>query len=871
MTDSQFESLHTASGISDLTGTGAATGTGTGTGTWAKSTHSAIWITRGLKGGERNALMDAHSLASHAVSLTVMLAANLLASANLIDVYGSPAAWAATAVPAAVLGALIAFAGVRTMLRLWWQLVFLLAAQFIIGPVIALPETTIAHVIPSPDTLAEGVSATFGSFKYLISIDPAVGTGGGDLMALWTIVLWSGFLSGVFAIARKPLSSVLSTVAVGASFAVCAALGTHTGVQPVAVGIALFLLLVVWLSWRLGMLELNRFISAGVIIVLAAALAFGSSLVVAQHREVLRDRYEPPLSPYNYSSPLSGLRAYVKDHKKDTLLSVKDLPAGTPVRLAVMDRFDGAVWNLSDSSQAAGSSDYRRVGRTIGDEARARTSGDRFTATFTVHKGLADVWLPTAGVATSVGLSGEDAQSFYYNTDTNSGMLTTRTRAGMTYTEHGIAPRTPSTGQIDDSRAAVVEQPQAEDVPDSVGKLATSFAGGSTDGGAAARRLADRLRENGWFSHGLKGDYPSLPGHGSYRVDKLLAGKSMVGDSEQYASAMALMARDLGLPSRVVLGFIPKDKDGEISEDRTKTAKDGTTTIDFTGNDIEAWVEVKLDGYGWVAFHPTPKETKVPNKNQNLTPPNPQKLVRQPPVPLQDPLRDENQTKGQSKLDGSEADDSSSSLLLVRVLATIGKVALYGSPVWALAIIVGAILAIKAAALSRARRNGSPAMRIAQGWRQICVLAEQSGATVSGTRRDQSRMMARQLALPQSTLEALGKQADYAAFSGTTIDEASAAAYWNTVDQVRRAIMCGLPRNRAIRTRLSLRGVFSDPVSARPSSATSSSSAKSSSAAMSAGNVVSASANRILLWLNAVKERLRSRTSSRTIDRSTKG
>ena len=46
----------------------------------------------------------------------------------------------------------------------------------------------------------------------------------------------------------------------------------------------------------------------------------------------------------------------------------------------------------------------------------------------------------------------------------------------------------------------------------------------------------------------------------------------------------------------------------------------------FTGNDVTAWVEIKLDGYGWVAFYPTPKETKVPDENQNLTPPNPQSL-----------------------------------------------------------------------------------------------------------------------------------------------------------------------------------------------------------------------------------------------------
>ena len=66
------------------------------------------------------------------------------------------------------------------------------------------------------------------------------------------------------------------------------------------------------------------------------------------------------------------------------------LPAGTPVRLAVMDWFDGSVWNLSDSSKASDCANYQRVGTTISTDER----GMAFTATFTVHRGLADVWLP---------------------------------------------------------------------------------------------------------------------------------------------------------------------------------------------------------------------------------------------------------------------------------------------------------------------------------------------------------------------------------------------------------------------------------------------------------------------------------------------
>ena len=80
------------------------------------------------------------------------------------------------------------------------------------------------------------------------------------------------------------------------------------------------------------------------------------------------------------------MRSYIKDHKKDVLLTVHNLPAGTPVKLAVMDRFDGTVWNLSDSSEATDSSNYHRVGTTI----KADEQGKSFTATFTVDQGLTE-------------------------------------------------------------------------------------------------------------------------------------------------------------------------------------------------------------------------------------------------------------------------------------------------------------------------------------------------------------------------------------------------------------------------------------------------------------------------------------------------
>ena len=731
----------------------------------------------------------------------------LVGAGNLIDVYGSAAAWATAAIPATLIGSLVALAGLVPALRLWWQIVFMAFAQLVVGPVLVLNDTTIAHVIPTARTLNQGWVHTLGSFKYLLAVAPPTGTGDGSLLAVWTICLWAALLTGICAVAGDGRLTMLAIIPVAANLALCALLGSSNGFQRIAAGAVTAIILVVWISARWNLLELGRWLSTTVIVLLAASLAVGGCLAVGQHRTILRDHYEPPLSPYEYASPLSGMRSYIKNHKDDVLLTVTDLPAGSTVRLAVMDRFDGNVWNLSDTAMASDSSSYRRVGTSIRNSAK----GKRFTATFTIDKGLSDYWLPLAGAASSVTFAtASDADSFYYNTDTMSSIYPARTRDGMSYTETGVIPAIPTDKEITKASAARISQPKAEDVPDSVDKLATAIAGGQATGGEAAQALADKLKETGWFSHGLSGDYPSNAGHGNYRIDQLLAGSAMVGDSEQYASAMALMARSLGLPSRVVLGFVPKNDEGDISENRTEK-HGGTTVTKFTGNDVTAWVEIKLDGYGWVAFYPTPKETKVPDENQNLTPPNPKTLVRQPPVPLTDPLRDDNQTTSKSSIGGSMADDTPNNESWQRAMRIIRAVAIYGSPLWILLIIIGLLLAVKAIALTRARKHGSVSQRVAAGWQAVTALARQSGLDIRGTRSEQAHAIAEQMGLQSDTLETLGREADYATFSGQTVEPGQVERYWRDVMHERAVMLKSMPVLRRWRARLSLAGVVHAP------------------------------------------------------------
>jgi transglutaminase-like putative cysteine protease len=65
------------------------------------------------------------------------------------------------------------------------------------------------------------------------------------------------------------------------------------------------------------------------------------------------------------------------------------------------------------------------------------------------------------------------------------------------------------------------------------------------------------------------------------------------GFCQYYATTMAVLLRDMGVPTRIVEGFLP----GTIDRDS------GTETILLSS--AHAWVEVYFPGYGWVMFDPT--------------------------------------------------------------------------------------------------------------------------------------------------------------------------------------------------------------------------------------------------------------------------
>ncbi len=93
------------------------------------------------------------------------------------------------------------------------------------------------------------------------------------------------------------------------------------------------------------------------------------------------------------------------------------------------------------------------------------------------------------------------------------------------------------------------------------------------------------------------------PGHGATDLsDWLLDDQSNnyhVGYCENFATAMAVMARTLDIPSRVVLGFTPGTAvPGEINR------------VTVRDRNAHAWVELWMPTQGWVRFDPTPRSQR---------------------------------------------------------------------------------------------------------------------------------------------------------------------------------------------------------------------------------------------------------------------
>jgi transglutaminase-like putative cysteine protease len=134
------------------------------------------------------------------------------------------------------------------------------------------------------------------------------------------------------------------------------------------------------------------------------------------------------------------------------------------------------------------------------------------------------------------------------------------------------------------------------DLPPRVADLAHAWVGNASDPRFEARLIEARLRKD--YRYDV--DSPS-GGAKNPLYDFLFVSKR--GHCEFYSTAMAVMLRTLGVPTRNVTGFIGGTYNRFA---RSYAVRQG---------DAHSWVEVYLDDSGWTRFDPTPPANAAPQSD----------------------------------------------------------------------------------------------------------------------------------------------------------------------------------------------------------------------------------------------------------------
>lgn len=109
-------------------------------------------------------------------------------------------------------------------------------------------------------------------------------------------------------------------------------------------------------------------------------------------------------------------------------------------------------------------------------------------------------------------------------------------------------------------------------------------------------------------------DAPLAQGYdagGMASLEEFLAVRT--GYAGHFAPAMAVMARELGIPARVAVGYLPAaapDGSADADEPFGDAAEAGAFTV--LPRDAHAWPELWFEGAGWVRFEPTPGTGDLP-------------------------------------------------------------------------------------------------------------------------------------------------------------------------------------------------------------------------------------------------------------------
>ncbi len=717
-----------------------------------------------------------------------------------------------------LLGAVVAVVVTHLTRAAGWPIVsavvICLVVFFLLGGPLCLRSLGNTSVLPGASTLARVADQAVFGWKDLLTTLPPVDGDGPLLVLPWL----AGMLAGLVGLGlahlpvRRPwLAAVLPVLGMTGVLSGAILLGVRHPQSLLLQGSVFAALALAWLAIRAGRASATvrggstsyvRGAGSVAMLALAAGIALPASAVLADDdaaRAVARNWVEPPFDIGRYASPLAGFRTYVDLKGRNvpgnvydkTLLDVAGVDAGTRVRFATMDRYDGSVWGASDDALPGPADDsFQRVSATIDNP----VDGTEVDVTVTLGEAWTGVWLPTVGALQSMSFETGDprakAEVFRYNLATSTGVVPSGMVPGDRYSFTAVEP--------DD---ALTDETVASVDPTAL-PLGAAFIQGPTEKwtqGAGPDPMdrvlaaAEHLRSEGRYSDGVgRTERIYVGGHSVWRLsDEFVNAPQIVGNDEQYAATMALIANDIGVPARVVLGAVVPEG-GRV-----------------TGKDVSAWVELRAADGSWRTLptesfmSTTPPADQVPETNTPMS-----GTVIPPPNPIPPPSDAGEQSDADLKerkatRKKAEKDEQG---IIAGLPAWVGVVLAYvGGPLLLVALLLGAVIGLKAWRRHRRRSAASASARFVGAWRELVDHARDLGQVVplgpTLTRREQSRGMV------SGEAGTLARRADSSVFGPSAPETTAATTYWESVDAERRAMSQQAGQWQRVRAAISLRSL----------------------------------------------------------------
>lgn len=457
----------------------------------------------------------------------------------------------------------------------------------------------------------------------------------------------------------------------------------------------------------------------------------------------LRDKHFAPLPPERVTSPLDKLTDHMQNPDEKVFTYSTDA-AVDRWRLVVLDQFNGVTWTPSVQP--------RRLGTSL-------PPAPAVTVPATEHRAHVDYddtdgpWLPSQAMPASVtGLAPL--------VDETSGTLLVPDRTGpvsydLSWWEPTVAADVLGGSAIDST--ARTGFGDVGEVPDGIAELARKAVQDTRPAFQTALVLERYLRENYTLATGA--DLPS--GSGWPQLSTFLLDTKR-GTTEQFAAAYVVLARLIGLPARVAVGF------------RASGAGDDVVV---RSGDVLAWPEVAVEGVGWVPLDPAGAPSGTGAKAKGLAEVTAQARENlPPPEDVRDP-----ELRGDDAHDDAADDTGGFSVPVVPILLVVaGFVVLW---------LVGVPLVRSTRGWLRRRRPGARAVVGAWSEARDRLRAHGVPFTAGMTVRDlagAARPMVDQSVV--TGLHDLARTVDVALWSRTGPAAATADEAWAAVREVRRGL-----------------------------------------------------------------------------------